>query len=334
MSDKPVPFDGGFLDEAIARGEMKGAELLDELGPYVNLPGVDLRGLHLRGFDLTSAYLEDANLRGADLSNAVLVGANLRGADLTDVALVGANHEGANLRGADLTDVAPASGAWFPGLGATTEIVVAHSTDPEEISEFESFQLRTYVDYGFLSSEESSEAQRNNDRSDRSDYILAWSEGELIGGLRLTRDGEGGLFALDQSALYPEASEILPDRSSIVEVSGLSIARGKGRFAISVALYRGLAQHALTRIGTEHLVAVVDPALLRILTRLLNVPVATIGHSKEVGNRMRAPVYIDLLQALSHLRAVSPEEHRFFIDGMVIDLRETRDRSLSTVWSR
>lgn len=66
-------------------------------------PGADLRGA-----DLSSANLIEANLRGADLSNANLIEANLGGADLFGANLIGADLIGAdlseaNLGGADLS---------------------------------------------------------------------------------------------------------------------------------------------------------------------------------------------------------------------------------------
>jgi hypothetical protein len=48
-----------------------------------------LRGLDLRGFDLTGLDLQCADLNGTDLRHAVLRGANLQGVDLSTALLHG-----------------------------------------------------------------------------------------------------------------------------------------------------------------------------------------------------------------------------------------------------
>jgi uncharacterized protein YjbI with pentapeptide repeats len=62
----------------------------------------DLRGVNLRGADLSGADLRDADLRGADLRGAYLSDADLRGADLQGANLSRADLSGADLRGAYL----------------------------------------------------------------------------------------------------------------------------------------------------------------------------------------------------------------------------------------
>ena len=69
----------------------------------------DLRGLALRGLDLSEMTLDEAALMGADLTGANLARASLAGADLTGATLsradlAGGKLEGAVLAGCDLTD--------------------------------------------------------------------------------------------------------------------------------------------------------------------------------------------------------------------------------------
>lgn len=128
---------------------------------YVNLAGIDLRGINLvgtsfRGADLTRARLDGtslintdfrgaklnhATLTAADLSWANLTKAELEGADITSATLVGTtlvganisktDLQGANLKGAFLTDVdltqAVASGAILNGseLGGVYQKFIA-----------------------------------------------------------------------------------------------------------------------------------------------------------------------------------------------------------------
>lgn len=73
----------------------------------VALVGMDLRGCHLMGIDLSykglPCNLNGARLSGVNLTDACLDGADLRGADLTDATLDGVSLVNADLRGATLT---------------------------------------------------------------------------------------------------------------------------------------------------------------------------------------------------------------------------------------
>lgn len=69
----------------------------------LDLKGVDLRDAQLRDADLTGTDLTRANLERADLSGAVLVGAKIQEADLIETILVHADLSKANLNRAKLT---------------------------------------------------------------------------------------------------------------------------------------------------------------------------------------------------------------------------------------
>ena len=69
----------------------------------LDLKGVDLRDALLRDADLTGADLTRANLERADLSGAVLLAANLHEADVAEATLVHADLSKANLKRAKLT---------------------------------------------------------------------------------------------------------------------------------------------------------------------------------------------------------------------------------------
>ncbi|WP_295527044.1 DUF2169 domain-containing protein [uncultured Pseudacidovorax sp.] len=70
--------------------------------PWIDLTGVDLSELDLRGFDFTAAWLESVSLRGANVSGCRFVGAVLAHADLRGCIAVGADFTAANLGGAVL----------------------------------------------------------------------------------------------------------------------------------------------------------------------------------------------------------------------------------------
>ena len=83
--------------------------------PWIDLTGVDLSDLDLRGFDFSAAWLESVNLRGANISGCSFKGAVLAHAVLDGCVAIGADFTGANLGCAQLAgavlDRADLSGA-------------------------------------------------------------------------------------------------------------------------------------------------------------------------------------------------------------------------------
>jgi len=74
----------------------------NEIKPYSNLRGADLRGANLQEADLRGSNLQEADLQGANLQGADLRRANLHRADLWEANLQGANLQEANLLRANL----------------------------------------------------------------------------------------------------------------------------------------------------------------------------------------------------------------------------------------
>ena len=83
----------------------------------VSLAGMDLRGYHLAGMDL-SCGKKGACLRGAVLANMDLSGVQLKGADLCNVDLGGCTLSGADLSDANMTD-STLNGADLAGANLT-----------------------------------------------------------------------------------------------------------------------------------------------------------------------------------------------------------------------
>jgi len=84
--------------------ENKGTAMGLDLSGKTLEPGIDLRGLNLRGVILTGAHLSSAHLEGAHLRRAHLEGAVLRGAHLEKADLRDANLQGAHLLNARLQE--------------------------------------------------------------------------------------------------------------------------------------------------------------------------------------------------------------------------------------
>lgn len=100
-------FDGQQFRRVIQRSQCLGENAFQTIA-ITFLKGIDLRGANLSRVDLSSLDLSEANLRSADLSRARLnhinlSGANLQGTHFQAAKLAGANLSSANLRGAKLT---------------------------------------------------------------------------------------------------------------------------------------------------------------------------------------------------------------------------------------
>ncbi|MCP4965688.1 MAG: hypothetical protein GY926_10670 [bacterium] len=214
-------------------------------------------------------------------------------------------------------------------LPELVEIDIGPAETLEEVEAVRQLRAETYVDHGFLSPGEA--ATVAHDKYDNhAVYFPAYRGKEIVGGSRLIPNGPEGLFFLENFDLNARGHELVAEVSSeLVEVSGMAVPRGAGgRFSISAGLYRAMGQHTLAVLGSRHWVAVVDPALHRILAGFLNIIVLPIGESRELGHRERTPVYVDLVKSMEHLRANHPEEHEFFASGLAIDLRQSAEAPL------
>lgn len=92
-------------------------------------------------------------------------------------------------------------------------------------------------------------------------------------------------------------------------------------FGVSAGLYRAMLHHSLGS-GRRHEVwiAAVEPALLRILHRVLRIPLDVIGDAGPYFGAERTPIRIDLIQGMTHVRRHEPEVWDYFQTGMLIDL--------------
>lgn len=87
----------GIIPARVRGIKLRGQDLSGMSLTGANLVEYDLRETNLMGADLRWACLEDADLRGADLSWAQLWGANLMDAKLTNARLSGAFMDGARM---------------------------------------------------------------------------------------------------------------------------------------------------------------------------------------------------------------------------------------------
>jgi hypothetical protein len=122
---------------------------------------------------------------------------------------------------------------------------------------------------------------------------------ETISAVGLDRVAEIASLATDPTAPYPS-------------------------FGVSAGLYRAMLHHSLSS-GRRHdvWVAAVEPALLRILHKVLRIPLDIIGDAGPYFGAERTPIRIDLVPGMTHVRRHEPEVWDYFQTGMLIDLTST-----------
>lgn len=91
-------------------------------------------------------------------------------------------------------------------------------------------------------------------------------------------------------------------------------------FALPAAILRAVF-HEATATGVSHIVAAVEPSLLRIVSDFLRIPVHVIGGETPYYGVTRLPILLDIPDAIAHVRRHGPAEVlEYFTDGMVLDL--------------
>lgn len=205
-----------------------------------------------------------------------------------------------------------------------TQVCFRRVVDEQACDELRALRANEYEAHGFVTPVEARSLVHDQyDPSSR--YFGAYAlDGRLVGGSRLVLPSSAGLFALDEFGISDEGAALLAavGEDNYVEVSALAVERSFGSpFTVSAGLYRAMVQDSLSELGIRSWIAVIDPALQRILQRLLRVPMTPLGPGREFGNRLRTPVLIDLVDFLDHVRVADPAEFEFFTDGLVIDLR-------------
>ena len=103
-------------------------DALETIAPqleFLDLAGIELKGLSLRNFDFEGSDLRGAELEDADMSGADFEESDLRRADLKDTDLRGADFEYASMKGTDL-DHADLRGA---------DLSLARDLNPDQLAQ-------------------------------------------------------------------------------------------------------------------------------------------------------------------------------------------------------
>lgn len=195
--------------------------------------------------------------------------------------------------------------------------------DPHEIERLRWFQLQRYVDGGLLDTMPLMLPQDPTVRA--STYFGVYVDDEIQATARIVR-ATSGLPMLEHHVLYPSVQEELDDASGIVaEVSRLAVGSHTRHYQALALLSREFLRFGLRNPHATLLIASVEKPLVRILNRMLGVPLQIIGPPIEkygAYNGECVPILIDTVACLENFRRHESRRWEFFIEDLVIDLTE------------
>ena len=206
-------------------------------------------------------------------------------------------------------------------------------TDPSEIEQLRWFQTQRYFESGLLTTMPRSlpEDQFLED----STYFGVFYGDQIQATARIVRSSNSAEL-LRYHPLFPAAhARMNVDRDCIAEVSRLAVASHTPHYQALSLLSREFLRHGVLHQEGLLLVCSIGRPLVRILNRLLGVPVEIIGPPIDrYGDFVEEtlPVLIDTVRCLDRFRMHDGRRWEFFLEGMVIDLTdpiETRTHGYS-----
>lgn len=204
--------------------------------------------------------------------------------------------------------------------------------DPFEITRLRWFQVNRYVEAGLL---DDIPLQLPTDPDEaRSTYFGVYGGGEIHATARIVR-GTTDLPMLEHHVLFADShSQLDALAGSVAEVSRLAVGRSMPRHRALLLLSREFLHFGLRNQHATTLIASVEEPLVRILNRLLGVPLQVIGPPiDKYGsyNGECVPIRIDTIQCLQNFRRQQGRYWEFFMQDAVIDLTDTRASIVETL---
>ena len=196
--------------------------------------------------------------------------------------------------------------------------------DLHEIERLRWFQLHRYVDGGLL--DEVPAALPADGSVEASTYFGVYTGDAIQATARIVR-ASSGLPMLEHHVLYPSVERELEAASgTVAEVSRLAVGNTTPHYRALAILSREFLRFGLRNQHATLLIASVEKPLVRILNRMLGVPLQIIGPSIEsygAFNGECVPILIDTVACLDKFRRQESRRWEFFMDGLVIDLTDT-----------
>ncbi len=209
-----------------------------------------------------------------------------------------------------------------------SELVPRAVFDRSEIDRLRWFQVERYFDAGLL---DQLPASLGDDPSvDYSTYFGVFSGGEIQATARIVR-ATSGLPMLEHHVLYPHFEELInADLDTVAEISRLAVGKATANHRALALLSREFLRFGLRNQHATILIASVEKPLVRILSRMLGVPLQIIGPPIEKYgsyNGECVPIMIEPIECLLHFQNKRSRWWEFFTEGLEIDLRDIADRA-------
>ncbi len=193
--------------------------------------------------------------------------------------------------------------------------------DRAEIDRLRWFQTNRYFESGLL--DDLPTCLPDDPHVDESTYFGLYRGTEIHATARIVH-ATSSLPVLEHHVLYPQdAEELQALHGTVAEISRLAVGRSTPHFRALALLSREFLRFGLRNQHATVLIASVEKPLIRILNRLLGVPLQIIGPTLEDYGTMNGesvPIKIDTVKCLDNFRTQQSRRWKFFMDGLVIDL--------------
>ena len=194
-------------------------------------------------------------------------------------------------------------------------------SDRSQIDELRWFQVNRYVESGLL--DELPAALDNDPSVDHSTYFGVFNGGEIQATARIVR-ATTGLPMLQHHPIYPNIVERLERaHGSVAEVSRLAVGSESPHYSALALLSREFLRFGLRNQHATLLIASVEKPLVRILNKLLGVPLQIIGPPIDKYGSFNGecvPILIDTVECLMNFRQKTSRYWDFFLEDIVIDM--------------
>lgn len=206
-----------------------------------------------------------------------------------------------------------------------TDVDFRPATDVDERDRGRLLQARVYRSRGFVTGVAEGEMLHDDYVESARYFVAVTPGGRIVGSARLIPGDVVVPPTLRTFQLDDRWRERIADAgiARLAEVASLATDPDAPypSFGISAGLYRAMLHHSLGE-GRRHdqWVAAVEPALLRILSRVMRIPLDVIGAPGPYFGALRTPIRIDLVPGMMHVMRHEPEIWDYFQTGMVIDL--------------
>lgn len=205
-------------------------------------------------------------------------------------------------------------------------------TDALEIDRLRWFQHRRYYEAGLLTDLATSLPE--DAAVQRSTYFGAYSGHRIMATARIV--GSGTMPMFDHHAISPAYHDrLVAEPGQVAEISRLAVDQTTPHHLALALLSREFLRFSMRTQQASLLIASVERPLVRILDKLLDIPVHVIGNEIAGYGHYRGaclPILIDTAECVRVFNAQASRYWEFFCEDLIIDLgASTRVRPTTSV---